>query len=357
MACPSHLHLVANRGKITVMSSNENPAFASLWQPFLTGVMKGGDAYLFLRARSGSLPHAIKAEQIHCLQSFKPFADELRKSRFPLIEKIQQAYPIILILPPPQRDETRALFALALQTASEDGLVIVSMQNNAGAKSGENDLRKLAPNVQSISKNKCRVFWAAKKNVNAQLLQQWLAFDEPCLIEKTGFISRPGIFAWDRIDAASKLLAEHLPLDLAGYGADLGAGLGYLTHSALTQCENISAMDVFEAEARALECAKLNLSQFEASRQLKYYWHDVAQGIQGPYDFVISNPPFHQGHTEVQALGQAFIESAAKSLKANGRFFMVANRHLPYEASLQKHFSQVSLLAMQDGYKVYEAKK
>jgi 16S rRNA (guanine1207-N2)-methyltransferase len=59
----------------------------------------------------------------------------------------------------------------------------------------------------------------------------------------------------------------------------------------------------------------------------------------------------------VQELGQAFIESAAKSLKPDGRFYMVANRHLPYEASLRKYFSQVAVLAMQDGYKVFEAKK
>ena len=116
-------------------------------------------------------------------------------------------------------------------------------------------------------------------------------------------------------------------------------------------------MDVYDAEARALECAKLNLSPFSADTQLEYFWHDVAKGIQGPYDFVISNPPFHQGREEVQALGQAFIEAAAKSLKPGGRFYMVANRHLPYEGSLKSHFSKVNMLAMQDGFKVFAAIK
>lgn len=345
-----------NRGKITAMT-DENPALTSLWQPFLTGAIDWRERYLFLRARSGSLPAEINAEQIDCQQSFKPFADGLERAGWPIIQQVQHAYPIVLVLPPPQRDETRTLFAQALQWVSDDGLVVVSMQNSAGAKSGENDLRQLAPNLQSTSKNKCRVFWVNKKNINEALLQAWLKLDAPRMIESTGFISRPGIFAWDRIDAASLLLTEHLPKDLAGHGADLGAGLGYLTHTVLQHCEKVIAMDVYDAEARALECAKLNLSSSNPNIQLNYYWHDVVQGVQGPYDFVISNPPFHQGRTEVQTLGQAFIESAAKSLKSDGRFYMVANRHLPYEATLQKHFSRVSVLANKDGYKVFEATK
>jgi len=334
---------------------DQNPAFSALWHPFLTGAIAWRGQALFLRARSGVIPAQIKIEQIDCQQSYKPFSDELERAGFPIIQHIHKAYPIVLVLPPPQRDETRALFAQALQRGSEDGLVVVSMQNSAGAKSGENDLRQLAPNLQSTSKNKCRVFWANKKNVNEVLLDDWLKLDAPRRIEASGFISRPGIFAWDRIDIASQLLAEHLPKDLAGHGADLGAGLGYLTHTVLSQCKNVKAMDVYEAEARALECAKSNLSSFEKSIEIYYCWHDVVQGVQGPYDFVISNPPFHQGGVEVQAVGQAFIEAAAKSLKPNGRFYMVANRHLPYEAGLKKYFSQVNVLATREGFKVFAA--
>lgn len=337
--------------------TDNNAAFNALWHPFLTGALAWNEPGLFLRARSGAIPQAIKTDQLDCRQSFQPFADDLVHAGWRVVDSIQKTYSMVLLLPPPQRDETRALFASALQNLSDEGLLVVSMQNNAGAKSGEDDLRQLAPNLQSLSKNKCRVFWTSKKNLDESLLQSWLKLDEPRMIEATGLISRPGVFAWDRIDSASRLLTEHLPSDLSGQGADLGAGVGYLTHTVLLRCKNIKAMDVYEAEARALECAKLNLAPFAADTHLKYFWHDVAKGIQGPYDFVISNPPFHQGREEVQALGQAFIEASAKSLKPDGRFYMVANRHLPYEASLKNHFSQVNMLAMQDGFKVFEAVK
>jgi 16S rRNA (guanine1207-N2)-methyltransferase len=337
---------------------NANAAFTALWHPFLMGAIEWREPCLFLRARSGPVPSDIKGwGQIDCQQSFKPFADELEKAGWSIIEDTQKTYSMVIVLPPPQRDEMRAMFVSALRHLEDDGIVVVSMENNEGAKSGEKDLRQLAPNLQSISKNKCRVFWVNKQNLDEKLMQFWSELDTPRIIDATGFISRPGVFAWNRIDPASKLLAAHLPKNLSGCGADIGSGFGYLTHTVLQENENIQSMDVFEAEARALDCAKLNLARFAEKTKLAYHWHDVTRGIPGSYDFVISNPPFHQGHDEVQAVGQAFIAAAAKSLKAKGRFYMVANRHLPYEACLRNQFSDINILAMEDGYKVFEAIK
>lgn len=353
---PAQLQRHSNRGKICFMTDN-NPAITALWHPFQTGAIAWSDSYLFLRARAGYFPEQVKTDQLDCMQSFKPFSDALARSGWPVTVNLKKAYSTVLVLPPPQRDETRALFARALESVEDDGLVVVSMQNDAGAKSGESDLRKLAPEVLSLSKSKCRVFWAKKRNVDQKLMQSWLEYDQPRLVEATGLISRPGVFAWDRIDTASRLLSDHLPGDLSGHGADLGAGLGYLTHFVLSRSDKVRSMDVYEAEARSLDCSKLNLSPFEKGVALKYFWQDVTTGIQGIYDFIISNPPFHLGREETRALGQSFIEVAAKSMKPNGRFYMVANRHLPYEASLEKYFTNVSVLAMHDGFKVFEAIK
>ena len=55
-------------------------------------------------------------------------------------------------------------------------------------------------------------------------------------------------------------LAEHLPADLAGRAADLGAGYGYLSRELLERCPKITALDLYEAEQRALALAELNLA-------------------------------------------------------------------------------------------------
>ncbi|HRN59764.1 MAG TPA: class I SAM-dependent methyltransferase, partial [Chiayiivirga sp.] len=174
------------------------------------------------------------------------------------------------------------------------------------------------------------------------------------------FWTRPGLFAWDRVDAASALLAEHLPVGLAGRVADAGAGWGYLSTALLRRCPGIAALDLFEADARALEPARRNLEDALAGRTdvaIRAHWHDVTAGLPGPFDAVVMNPPFHVGRADDPALGRAFIASAAAALAPGGALWLVANRHLPYEAELEARFGTVRRIAERDGFKVIHAKE
>jgi 16S rRNA (guanine1207-N2)-methyltransferase len=118
-------------------------------------------------------------------------------------------------------------------------------------------------------------------------------------------------------------------------------------------------IDLYEAEARALEPARTNLHEAVAAsgRELAsaVHWHDVTAGLRQRYDAIVSNPPFHQGRADLPGLGRAFIAAAADALLPHGRLWLVANRHLPYEATLAAHFAQVRTVATQGGFKVIEA--
>jgi 16S rRNA (guanine1207-N2)-methyltransferase len=166
------------------------------------------------------------------------------------------------------------------------------------------------------------------------------------------------LFAWDRIDTASALLASNLPADLHGHGADLGAGYGYLSAEVLARCAQVTSIDLYEAESRALELAKENLRCTPSGKTVDFFWHDVATGLPHHYDFIISNPPFHhQGRADLPELGRAFIAAAAAALNSGGRLLLVANRHLPYESALREGFANVRVLADEQGFKVIEAIK
>lgn len=338
-------------------------ALAALFVPFETARLAtpANGRVLFLRARAGVRLREVAQPGWLCEQSFKPFAEELVRNGLQVGEPAADArFALVLVLPPRQRDEARALFARALQHAAPGGTVLAAMPNAEGAKSGEADLRKLAGTVQHLSKHKCRVFWATpdEGEVDQPLLAQWLALDAPRTIVD-GHLSRPGLFAWDRIDRASALLAEHLPADLHGRVADLGAGYGYLACQVIARCPRVEALDLYEAEARALEPARINLAraQRDSGRDVEssVHWHDVTHGLPQCYDAIVSNPPFHQGRADLPELGRAFIASAADALLPHGRLLLVANRHLPYEATLSARFLQVRTLVTQDGFKVIEA--
>ena len=138
-------------------------------------------------------------------------------------------------------------------------------------------------------------------------------------------------------------------------GADLGAGYGYLSAEVLARNPGVHALDLYEADARALALARENLGT-PAGVELGFHWHDVAAGLpRRGYDFIVSNPPFHSGRADEPALGRAFIAAAAGALRPGGRLFLVANRHLPYEAELAARFAAVRVLAQEGGFKVVEA--
>ncbi len=346
-------------------------ALEVLLLPFSTGELawpQAGGA-LFLRARDGWPLRAAARPGLVCEQSFKPEADRLIHSgwqvRDPEAPDDDASYPLVLVLPPRQRVEARALLARSVATCAPGGVVLACAPNDEGAKSGEADLKALAGLSGHLSKQHCRVFWTRidTATVDAALLAQWREGDAPRSIVDARFpdgrfFSRPGVFAWDRIDTASALLAAHLPADLRGRAADLGCGYGYLAAELLRRCPGIVALDLYEAEARALAMARRNLEARVDRVTLRFHWHDVAAGLAQRYDVIVSNPPFHaQGRADRPDIGRAFIAAAADALVPGGRLWLVANRHLPYEQALGANFGTVRAVAQADGFKIIEAVK
>ena len=350
------------------MSSNHrDQALDALLHPFSDGLLHWpaqGDV-LFLRAREGAALHAWRQQAFACTQPFKPEAERLQRIGAELID--EDALPtakfsLVLVLPPRQREEARALLAKACAALAPGGIVIASVTNDEGAKSREADLKQLAGPLTTISKHHCRVFWTRPDAAfDADLLAQWSQADKPRIqrsAEVPGgeFRTRPGVFAWDRVDAASKMLAEALPNDLHGRVGDLGAGWGYLSMQVLARCKQVTSLDLYEADARSLALADENLA--DAHLPVHCHWQDVTQGVAERFDAIVCNPPFHAlGRGDRPDIGRAFIAAAANALKPAGRLWLVANRHLPYEQALGEGFAQVRTVAQNGGFKIVEAIK
>ena len=360
-------------GRIAAVSVSD-PALESLFLPFSEGAIawpRAGGA-LFMGARAGRALHARPWPGLVCEQAWKPEVDALHRAGFDAGPSLpgESRYPLVLLLPPRQREHARARFAQALARLAPGGTLVACMPNKEGARTGEGDLARLAGALHSRSKHHCRVFWTAPLQAPADpaLAAQWDALDAPRRLPDAGvpggtFLTRPGVFAWDRVDAASRLLAAHLPADLQGDIADLGAGWGYLAMALLARCPRMASLDLHEADARALELARANVAAAATASNrtavaTRFHWSDAAAGVgQRRYDAIVCNPPFHaQGAGERVDLGRAFISAAADALRPGGRLWLVANRHLPYEAALAGRFDAPREVASRDGFKVIEAR-
>jgi 16S rRNA (guanine1207-N2)-methyltransferase len=336
----------------------------TLFAPMLDGsvaVPRVGRS-LFLRAQATPLLQRFGASVV-CVQSFKPYADLLTESGIEATTVAgDERFDLVMLLPSRQRDETRALLVEAAAHVGAQGTILMAAANNEGARSLQDDAARLLGPVQSLSKNKCRAIWsrAGERRVDADLARDWVQAVTPRLVPDTSLYSAPGVFSWDRVDPGSALLAAHLPNDLTGRGADLGAGWGYLSAHLQQHCAGVEALHLYEAERSALDLARRNLqgilpSDNAPKPELQFFWHDVRCGLKHQYDFVISNPPFHIGRADEPDLGRQFIRAAAAALRPGGRFWMVANRHLPYEGELRRLFAHGQVHAEHGGFKVIEA--
>jgi 16S rRNA (guanine1207-N2)-methyltransferase len=174
----------------------------------------------------------------------------------------------------------------------------------------------------------------------------------PRYSEALGLWTQAGVFSWDRPDPGTRQLLAALP-SLAGRGADLGCGLGVLARAVLAQGA-VTELALVDIDRRAIDAAQRNVEDPRAS----LHWADARTGPDlANLDFVVMNPPFHGEGREDQQLGQAFIRRAHQILRKGGTLWMVANRHLPYEAVLTETFAKVTAHGQPSGYKVYEARR
>lgn len=348
----------------------KDSVFDTLFLPFSAGDLDWpkSEKALFLRARMGDALKDIGPAAIDVVQSFAPHAAPLANAGFqPLRKPADESgrYPLVLVLPSRQREEARALLATAFAHAAPGGTVIACQSNTEGARTLESDMERLAGTVSSRSKHKARAVWAVadRRRLDFELIAEWRILDAPRPIGDGRFVSRPGLFAWDRVDAGTALLAANLPATLKGRAADLGAGYGALADALLARAPGISELDLYEAEDRALELCRQNLAPYllpkdGGATKLQFFWSDVTRGLERrDYDVIVSNPPFHEGRADRADIGQAFIRAAAQGLKPDGEFWLVANRHLPYEATLGEHFPSVATVTENEGYKVLRAIK
>jgi 16S rRNA (guanine1207-N2)-methyltransferase len=242
---------------------------------------------------------------------------------------------------PRARAEAQDLIARAARATA--GPVIVDGQKTDGIEPMLKALRERTTLSEAISKGHGKIAWFPSVT-----LDDWLI--EPAVVD--GFLTRPGLFSADGIDPASRLLAQALPAGAGGVAVDLGAGWGYLAAELAARAPGLVAIHLIEADARALDCARVNVTDPRA----RFHWADATRPLPGlRADLVVTNPPFHLGRAASPALGAAFIAAAAGMLNPGGALWLVANRHLPYEAALSAAFRMHEEVGGTAAFKIFRA--
>ncbi|SFS01085.1 class I SAM-dependent methyltransferase [Yoonia litorea] len=285
---------------------------------------------------------SLQRESVRVVHGFYPDATAWQAAGFPVSRNVEGC-AVAVVIPPRSKTLGRALVAEACRNAD---LVVVDGQKTDGVDSLFKACRQRLGNLLSITKAHGRIFWFPTSDE----FEDWTA--PPPAVGPYGFVTTAGVFSDGTVDPGSALLVDALPEKLPARMADLGAGWGYLSHHVLKRA-SVAALDLIEAEALSLDCARQNVTDMRAS----FHWND-AKSFEAPaYDGIVMNPPFHTGRQADPALGRAFIAAAARLLAPQGKLWMVANRHLPYEATLSELFRNVDIIGGNSAFKLFHATK
>lgn len=164
------------------------------------------------------------------------------------------------------------------------------------------------------------------------------------------FLTQPGLFSWEDLDAGTELLLEEVSvpdgarvLDLAcGYGA-VGSFVG-----ARSDCDLYATDD----DAVASTFARRNYDRNGVSPVTVETADCLDAFPEQTFDVVVSNPPTHAG----KGVTMKLFEGVRSALAADGAFWLVYNDVMSYERSLREDFGfDVSVVARGDSFSVARA--
>lgn len=289
----------------------------------------------------------LDSARIRAVQGFFPAYEKLNNRGVSVTPEPEGDLGACIVFCHRSKPATLDLIRSAVKNTQAGGMVLVEGDKTGGIESIAKEVRKHFELAGSYSKSHGKLIWFTRPETLPDMASWQAAYIEL----EDGLITWPGVFSADRIDKGSALLAQHLPA-IKGSVADLGAGWGYLSRTVLKSPE-VTDLALLEADFHAVEAARQNIQDQRASFQ----WTDVTTFLGGPYDIIVSNPPFHTTRKAEPALGQAFIRKAAQLLTPGGVFWMVANRNLPYEQTLSESFQMVDTVLQEAGFKVFRARK
>ena len=172
------------------------------------------------------------------------------------------------------------------------------------------------------------------------------------------------VFCKDQLDIGGRFLADNLPAFEDGQKiVDLGCGNGLLGLCALKQATESKIkidMRFYDESYMAVESARLNVTNNfpESLEQCHFVQDDCLTSLDSnSVDLVLCNPPFHQQNTLTEHIAEQMFSDASRVLTRGGVLYVVANRHLPYQKALKKHFGGFKLAAQNSKFVIYSCRK
>jgi 16S rRNA (guanine1207-N2)-methyltransferase len=270
----------------------------------------------------------------------------------------------VVIFIPKSRSELSLRLALARHLVAPGGRIILVGEKKEGIAGAVRQLREQLPQAEKIdSARHCQVWLADGVTPSAEFrLADWLQWHR---IERKGtaleVAGLPGIFSDGELDAGTAMLLDTLAAEPPASGKilDFACGAGVIgawwQRFQIEKGDTANPVDGVDVQFQATVCARETYRRAGVEGQIQA--SDGLSAVDGRYQTVITNPPFHTGVRTDTSVTEAFLRDVKGHLLAGGELRLVANRFLPYQELIRRHLGPVRVLAEDSRFVVWSANR
>ncbi len=178
--------------------------------------------------------------------------------------------------------------------------------------------------------------------------------------EELKVFSLPGVFGHKQFDPGTELLLQQFEprsaklINLKGQVLDFACGTGIIG-TYLAKLNLKVKVTMSDVSALAVYCSEQTLALNDVEGFV--IASDGLKQVNGYFDHVISNPPFHTGIRNDYTITQQFIAQAHKQTRPRGSLDVVANKFLPYSDIMESLYFRSKTIVSTNKYNIYEAAK
>lgn len=262
---------------------------------------------------------------------------------------------MLILYWPKAKAEAAYLLTMLLAALGKDTEVVVIGENRSGVKSIEKMFMPYGKITKFDSARRCSFYWGLCQHqppafVFADHFKNYQIDTEHASLTIRAL---PGVFSQKELDVGSALLLNHLT-ELDGSVFDFGCGAGVIGAVIKTR---FPTTEITLADISALAIASAEETLRYNGLTGRVIASDGFAQIDGKFNHIVSNPPFHAGLKTHYAATEKFLSSAPDYLEPTGQLIIVANAFLRYPPFIEAAFGHCNIQAKTKQFVIYQAQK
>ncbi len=278
---------------------------------------------------------------------------------FDSVYKTQLSHDLVIIAFPKSKDELAFTLAMTAKYLTKDSKILLVGEKKSGVQSSIKLSQHFLLNCHKVDAARhCLLFAGTVKEevIEAPFnIDEWFTHYDITLNDiQIQIASLPGVFSQKKLDLGTALLLNNLPPKITGKVLDFGCGGGVISCFIGKRFPN-TELSLLDVSSLALTSAEktLELNGLEG----KVFASNSLSNVTDNYQYIVSNPPFHQGlKTHYQAT-EDFLSGIKKHMITSGCITIVANSFLRYQSIMQQYIGKTERVINKQGFAIYKANK